>query len=190
MSTVVRKPMTIEAFLAWEEHQEPRWEFDGFAPVAMTGGSNEHEAIGTRLRTLLDTALFGKPCRVRGPTMKIEVAGRIRYPDAFVFCSDAFRGQTVITDPVIVFEVLSPSTSRIDRIEKLREYQATPSIRRYVLLEQDAIAATIYLKRDDTWIVSVVTGDTMLTMPEIDTEISLADIYRDVELPLDDAAEG
>ncbi len=190
MSTVMRKPMTIEAFLKWEERQELRWEFDGFAPVAMTGGSNEHEAIGTRLRTLLDMALLGKRCRVRGPTMKIEVAGRIRYPDAFVFCSDAVRGQTVITDPVVVLEVLSPSTSRIDRIEKLREYQATPSIRRYVLLEQDAIAATVYLKRDDAWTVSVVTGDATLMMPEIEVELSLADIYAGVELPPDEVVEG
>jgi Uma2 family endonuclease len=88
-----------------------------------------------------------------------------------------------------VFEVLSPSTSRVDRIEKLREYQATPSIRRYVLLEQDAIAATVYLKREDTWTVSVVTGDAILTMPEIETEIPLADVYAEVELPPDDAAE-
>ncbi len=190
MSTVMRKPMTLEAFLAWEERQEPRWEFDGFAPVAMTGGSNEHEAIGNNLRALLLSALRGKRCSMRGPTMKIEVAGRIRYLDAFVFCSDAVRGQTVITDPVVVFEVLSPSTSRNALIEKLREYQAMPSIRRYVLLEQDAVAATVYLKHDDAWTVSVVTGDAMLAMPEIATEIPLAGIYRDVELPPDEVVEG
>jgi Uma2 family endonuclease len=86
--------MTIQAFLAWEEREEPRWEFDGFKPVAMTSGTNAHEAIGMRLRTQLD-----KRCRVRGPTMKIEVAGRIRYPDAFVFRSAAARDQTVITSP-------------------------------------------------------------------------------------------
>ncbi len=125
---------------------------------------------------------------MRGPTLKIEVAGRIRYPDAFVFCSTATRDQTVITNPVVVFEVLSPSTSRTDRIEKLREYQATPSIHRYVILEQDAIAATVYLKREDTWTVSVVTGDAMLTMPEIEADISLANLYEDVELPADDVA--
>jgi len=175
--------MTIETFLQWEKGQELRWEFDGFEPLAMTGGSNAHEAIGTRLRTLLDTKLSGRRCRVRGPTMKIEVAGRIRYPDAFVFCSAATRDQTVIHDPIVVFEVLSPSTSHIDRIEKLREYQATPSIQRYIILEQDAIAATIYLKQDAAWTVSVMTGGAMLTMPEIEAEIPLADIYSDVELP-------
>jgi len=181
--------MTIETFLQWEERQELRWEFDGFEPLAMTGGSNAHEMIGNNLRALLLAALRGKRCGVRGPTLKIEVAGRIRYPDAFVFCSAATRDQTVIYDPVVVFEVLSPSTSHIDRIEKLREYQMTPSIQRYVILEQDAIAATIYLKQDTAWTVSVLTGDAMLTMPEIEAEIPLADIYSDVELPPQGVAE-
>jgi Uma2 family endonuclease len=180
----------MDTFLAWEGRQELRWEFDGFAPVAMTGGSNEHEAIGTRLRTLLDVALMDKRCRVRGPTMKIEVAGRIRYPDAFVFCSATTRGQTVIADPVVVFEVLSLSTSHIDRLDKLREYQATPSIRRYVILEQDSVAATIYLKQGEAWIVSVLISEAMLTMPEVEAEIPLADIYAGIELPRPETAEG
>jgi Uma2 family endonuclease len=189
MRNALRKPMTIEAFLDWEERQELRWEFDGFEPVAMTGGTNAHEAIGTRLRTLLDMALLNKRCSVRGPTMKIEVAGRIRYPDAFVFCSAAAREQTVIPDPVVVFEVLSPSTSHIDRIEKLREYQATASIRRYVILEQDAIAATVYLKQEGTWTVTVLTGGDTVTMPEIEVEVPLSAVYAEVELPPRDAAE-
>ncbi len=78
--------MTIEAFLAWQERRVLRWEFEGFEPVAMTGGTNAHEAIGGNLRSLLHTAPQGKRCSVRGPRMKIEAAGRIRYPDAFVFC--------------------------------------------------------------------------------------------------------
>jgi Uma2 family endonuclease len=92
----MREPMTIEAFLAWEQRQELRWEFDGFAPVAMTGGSNEHEMIGNNLRALLLSALRGNRCSMRGPTMKVEVAGRIRYADAFVFCSAVTRGQAML----------------------------------------------------------------------------------------------
>jgi Uma2 family endonuclease len=118
--------------------------------------------------------------------MKIEAAGSIRYPDAFVFCSPASRGQTVITDPVIVFEVISPSTSRTDRIIKLREYRNTPSIQRYVILEPDAVAATMYVRQDDDFVVRVLTGDDMLTLPEIDVTLPLRDIYADVELPAED----
>ena len=57
--------MTLADFLEWEERQEERYEFDGFQPVAMTGGTNAHEAIGGTLRALLREGLRGKPCRVR-----------------------------------------------------------------------------------------------------------------------------
>lgn len=189
MSVTLRKSMSLADFLAWEERQELRFEFDGFGPVAMTGGANAHEGVGTRLRTLLDQQLMGKRCQARGPTMKIEVAGRIRYPDAFVFCSTATRDQTVITDPVVVFEVMSPSTSRTDRLEKLREYRDTPSIERYVILETEAIAATVYTRRGPDFIVGVLTEHDTLTMPEIDASLRLRDIYAGVEPPAEDQAE-
>ncbi|MDR3535247.1 MAG: Uma2 family endonuclease [Acetobacteraceae bacterium] len=179
MSNTVRKPWTVAQFLDWEERQELRYEFDGFQPVAMTGGTDAHEAIGGTLRALLQAHLRGKPCRVRGPTLKIEVEGRIRYPDAFVYCTPVPPGETVIREPVVVFEILSPGTSRIDRIEKLREYQATPSIRRYVILEQDSIAATVFVRHDAGWNAVPLTADDVLTMPEIGVELSLSDIYAD-----------
>jgi Uma2 family endonuclease len=190
MSFALRKSMTLDEFLSWEERQEFRYEFDGVEPVAMTGGSDTHEAIGGRLRALLLDRLFGTPCRVRGPTLKIEVMGRIRYPDAFVYCTQAAGRASVISDPVVVFEVLSPSTSRTDRIEKLREYQDTPSIQRYVILEPDSVAATVFGRDGQKWIAGPLFGGDMLRMPEIGVELALADIYMDVALPaLPDAVE-
>ncbi len=178
--------MTLDQFLAWEEAQPLRHEFDGWHPVAMTGGTDLHEAIGGTLRALLRERLRGKPCRVRGPTLKIEVQGRIRYPDAFVYCTPVPPGETVIREPVVVFEVLSPGTSRTDRIEKLREYQATPSILRYIILEQDSVAATVFAREGDHWDARVLTGGEILELPEIDAAIPLSDIYADVALPAPD----
>jgi Uma2 family endonuclease len=109
--------------------------------------------------------------------------GRIRYPDAFVYCTSVPPGETVIREPVVVFEVLSPGTSRTDRIEKLREYQATPSIQRYVILEQDSIAAMVFTRHGDGWDVRPVTAGDDLAMPEIGVTLALADIYADVTLP-------
>jgi Uma2 family endonuclease len=174
--------MTLREFLAWEERQDLRWEFDGFEPVAMTGGTFAHEMIGGTLRALLHDQLRGKPCRVSGPTLKVEVAGRIRYPDAFVSCGPVARDTTVIKDPVVVFEVLSPSTSRTDRIEKLREYRDTKSIQRYVILEPDSIAATVFARSGENWIAHPLVAGDMLEMPEIDVAIPLSEIYADVEL--------
>jgi Uma2 family endonuclease len=178
--------MSLEDFLAWEERQELRYEFDGWQPVAMTGGTLAHELIGGTLRALLRDRLRGKPCRSVGPTLKIEVMGRIRYPDVFVYCTPVPRGATVIHDPVVVFEVLSPGTSRTDRIEKLREYRATPSIQRYVILEQDSIAAMVFTRSGADWAVQELTAGETLDMPEIEVTLLLEDIYADVTLP-DDA---
>ena len=83
----------------------------------------------------------------------------------------------------MVFEVISPGTSRTDRIDKLREYQATASIRRYVILEQDSVGATVYSRLGPNWIVHVVTEGGVLPMPEIGIDLPLADIYADVPLP-------
>lgn len=182
MSSVLRKPWTLEEFLAWEERQELRYEFDGIEPVAMTGGTLGHEAIGGALRALLREHLRGKPCRAWGPNSKIEVDGRIRYPDALVNCTPAPRDRTVVPEPVVVVEILSPSSSQVDRIAKLREYQATPSIQRYIILEQDGIAATMFVRRGEEWVTTVHTGDDRLAMPEIGVELALADIYADVDL--------
>src|SRR5689334_17262704 len=111
MSIALQKPMTLVEFLDWEERQELRYEFDGFQPLAMTGGTLRHEAIGGTLRSLLHQRLRGNPCRPWGPNSKIEVQGRIRYPDASVNCTHGRPGDTIVPAPVVVFEILSPSTS-------------------------------------------------------------------------------
>ena len=144
MNLALRKPMTLAEFLAWEERQPLRYEFDGIGPVAMTGGTAGHADIQRNLAFSLTARLRGKPCRFYGSDLKFQVAeGHIRYPDGMVVCSPVDRTATVIHDPVIVFEVLSPSTGRRDRIVKAREYQVTPSVQRYVMLEQDGVSATI-----------------------------------------------
>lgn len=66
---------------------------------------------------------------------------------------------TVVTDPVVIFEILSPGTERNDRITKNEEYRQTPSVRRYVMLEQDEPAATIFAREGDRWVGTLLTGD-------------------------------
>jgi Uma2 family endonuclease len=180
MDGTLRKPMSLQAFLQWEERQELRYEFDGFEPVAMTGGTAEHSAIQRNLITALTNRLRGKRCQPHGSELKIAVAGSIRYPDAFVVCSPVPRGTTVVTEPVAVFEVLSQSTSTIDHIVKNQEYRDTPSIQRYVMLEQDRQAATVFARQGDDWVGHVVDGDVVLAMPEIGVELPLAELYDGV----------
>jgi hypothetical protein len=77
MSVAMRRRMTLDAFLAWEAGQELRWEFDGFAAVAMTGGTAGHSAIQRNLTTALANRLRGKPCQAYTSDLKIRVAGSI-----------------------------------------------------------------------------------------------------------------
>jgi Uma2 family endonuclease len=183
MNIALRKPMSLQEFLAWEERQELRYEFDGFQPKAMTGGTSEHAAIQRNLLTALTNRLRGKPCQPFGSHLKVLVAGSIRYPDAFVVCARVAHGATVVNDPAVVFEILSPSTAMVDRIVKNQEYRDTPSTRRYVLLEQDQQAATIFARAGDDWVGHVVSGDVVLDMPEIGIAVPLAELYEGVEFP-------
>jgi Uma2 family endonuclease len=176
------KAYDAAGFLHWEERQELRFEFNGSQPEAMTGGSLRHEAIGTTLRALLYVRLRGSACRAWGPNSKIEVQGRIRYPDAVVSCTPGQANDTILPAPVVVFEILSPTTSRTDRIEKLREHRATPSIQRYVILEQDSIAAMVFSRHDEEWTGHALTEVDVLRMPGIGIELPLADIYADADL--------
>jgi len=175
--------MTLEAFLAWEARREFKYEFDGFQPVAKTGVSSEHATVQSNVIREIGNRLQGGPCRVFGSDLKIAAAGSIRYPDAFVVCTPVPRGTFVITDPVIVFEILSPGTASVDRFDKNREYRATKSIQRYVILEQAAPAATIYSRAGELWAADFVAGEADLALPEIGVTVPLAALYRDVLFP-------
>ena len=176
-------PMTLAEFLAWEERQELRHEFDGSAPVAMTGGTRAHETISANLLAALAGRLRGGPRRAYGSNLKIEVAGRIRYPDAFVTCGEPGAPRdTVERSPVVVFEVLSESTQTVDRTDKAREYRDTPSIQRYAMLEQDRAAATVYAREGDTWTVTLLFRGDVLSMPEIGAAIPLDELYTRLDL--------
>jgi Uma2 family endonuclease len=183
MNVALRQTMTVEQFLVWEHRQELRYEFDGFGPRAMAGGTAAHSAIQTNLIVALGTALRGKRCRPHGSELKIAVAGHIRYPEAFVSCTPVPPRSTVVSDPVVVFEVLSESTANDDLVVKNAEYRATPSIQRYVILQQTHAAAIVFLRKGEDWITELLSEpDSALRMPEIDVEIPLAAIYADVEL--------
>jgi Uma2 family endonuclease len=181
MSLAPRKPMTLAEFLEWEERQPLRYEFDGVGPVAMTGGTYGHSTIRGNLAIAIGGRLRGKPCRFQGSDLKFQVAeGYVRYPDGMVVCSPVDRTATVIYDPVIVFEVLSPSTTRDDRIVKAREYQATPSVQRYVMLEQDGAGATVYARSGATWTHEILVAESLLSLPEIGVELPLAELYEGI----------
>jgi len=180
MSAAPKEHMTLEAFLDWESRQEFKHEFDGFQPVAMTGVTAAHATIQFNLLGLLFNRLRGHRCQAYGSDLKIQVVGRIRYPDAFIVRSSVPPGTTVTHDPVVVFEILSPGTSYKDRIKKNWEYRDTPSIQRYVILEQSRPAATVFSRAGHDWVGHIMLGETDLALPEIEITLALTELYEGV----------
>ena len=83
-----------------------------------------------------------------------------------------------LPNPVVIFEILSEGTERQDRITKNEEYRRTPSVQRYVMLEQDEPAATVFAREGERLVGTLLKGDAILAMPEIGIEIPLAEFYE------------
>lgn len=89
----------------------------------------------------------------------------------------------MVAEPVVVFEILSPSTENEDLVVKA-DYRATPSIQRYVILQQQQAGAMMFTRKGEDWVTELVTGEgAVLRMPEIGVAIPLAELYADVEFP-------
>ncbi len=188
MSVTSRVPaMTRDQFFDWADAQDARYEFDGFEPVAMTGGNLNHNDIALNLYHALRTRLRGTGCRPRGLDAGVATVGdTVRYPDGVVTCSPAHGISRLVPDPIVVFEVISPTSGHVDRIVKVREYSAVDSIRRYVIVESASIGLTVHERQGagQKWTVTTMMADELLLLPEIGIEVPLAEIYEGVDFPL------
>ena len=176
MSATRRQAMSVDEFLDWAEAQEERYEFDGEQPVLMTGGDISHNRLIRRLLLSLTSLIEGRPLEVLGPETGVSTIGRrIRYPDALILPAGEPGSTRVLRGVTAVFEVISPTSSSMDRIVKLREYGAVDSIRSYVILETETEAATVFDKRPDGgWSATPVTAEGFVALPSIGIELPLA----------------
>ncbi len=140
--------MTPEEFYLWQLDQDERYELvDGVAkPLrAMTGASNAHDVIAINCIVELANRLKGGPCRVASADTALRTTIRsARRPDVTVDCAPPRADSYEAHHPMVVVEVLSPSTSKVDRFIKLEEYRRHPTIRHILLVDPDAIAAVHY----------------------------------------------
>jgi Uma2 family endonuclease len=185
MNIALRKPrMSRNEFFDWAEAQDARYEFDGFQPVAMTGGTIRHNLIIKNITRALDARLRGA-CRSLGPEAGIRTIGdAVRYPDALVTCSKLDETAREVPGAVVVFEVLSPSSGHIDRIVKLLEYRAVASIRRYVIVEHASAALTLHARTtgDADWTATALMAHDTLPLPDIGIDIPVAEFFAGTDL--------
>ncbi len=194
---------TEEEYFAQEDHSPARWEFlpDTSTPRgprlsrirAMSGGTLDHSAIAVNLMTALNGALRGagiQTCRVFGSDFKVHTAdGRNTYPDAGVVCGKPIyhRGRRdIITNPLLLAEVLSPSTQADDRSDKWVSYQTISTLQHYLLLATDRARVELYTREASGWHFEAWEDrGGQIALPALGVTLALADIYALVEFGSD-----
>lgn len=190
MAALVSRPrrrFTPEEYLALERGSSERSEFVEGEIFAMAGGSLEHDTIASNVGGLLHFRLRGTECQVVTSNMKVRTrsSGLFSYPDVAVFCGPPrFHddGRDVLTNPKVIFEVLSPSTEEFDRGKKRILYQSIESLVEYVLIAQDSPQVERWVRHEgEQWLVSSLHGlDARLSLDSLGVELELADVYERV----------
>ena len=175
---------TVEEYLAFEAESEFKHEFIDGVIYDMTGGSFKHSRIKVRMTFALESRLAGSNYSVCNSDMSVRVGGsRFVYPDVSVV-----RGQpqledddTTLLNPILTVEVLSPTTEDYDRSTKLGYYQALPSLRCCLIVEQFDMQVDAYIRASDGWRHQRYdSSDDVIPLPMLDCQLPLAEIYRGI----------
>lgn len=184
-----RRYLTPEEYLTIERQSAIRSEYLHGEMFAMSGSSREHNLIVTNLSREISTQLRGRPCETYTNDQRVHIPSTsvYTYPDLVVACGEPrFQDQQFDTllNPVVIIEVLSPNTEAYDRGEKFEGYRTIDSLKEYVLVAQDKPRVEHYLRQDgNRWLLTAVSGlDARVSLPSIQCELALAEIYERIEL--------
>ena len=177
--------ISIEDYLEGEQLAEVKHEYLDGQIVAMGGASDRHGLIATALALALGRQARARRCQLFIADMKVRIEHEgetyFYYPDLILTCDPEDRHNLYCTSPCLLVEVLSPGTERIDRREKRLAYSLLPSLREYVLVDQERACIDIYRRNGESWIHEQVT-EGVFHLACLDTEVSLADVYADIDM--------
>jgi Uma2 family endonuclease len=184
MTQAIPEPFrTYAEYLEIEARSELKHEWLDGRIYAMSGGTPDHSAIAANVIRALGNQLDGKPCRVFTSDLRVRVptTGLATHPDVSVVCGrlecDA-EDPNAATNPVVVVEVLSPSTERYDRDEKFSHFRRLASLRAYVLVSQKERRIEVFTRNDDSsWTLRETREGRALIEP-IGCELAVDDAYR------------
>jgi Uma2 family endonuclease len=177
------KLMSPTEFLDWEATQSEKHEYVAGSIYAMAGMSDEHNQLATNIITALAPQLK-RPCRVRVEGLKVQLGAAFVYPDALILCGEPifynFRTDT-ITNPTVVFEILSDSTEAFDRGEKFRRYRNLESLKAVVFIGQNAPLLECWTRVGDAWKATEWESlDDTAEIPPVGARLPLRALYEDV----------
>jgi len=188
MAAVLKTRTTVAEYLEIDRQSEFKNEYFDGQIYMMAGASPNHNLILTSLGSALYVRLRGKGCSVYGSDMRVKVKATesYAYPDLTLVCGRALYEQSrpaTLLNPKIIFEILSPSTVRRDRVTKLRHYREIESLTDYVLISQSAYHVEHYSKQAGAeWLRRDLVGArASLTFEALDCRIDLDEIYEQCE---------
>ena len=177
---------TPAEYLALERKATLKSEYLNGEIFAMSGASLAHTRITADILTELNNQLRGGECEVISNDMRVRTGpqGAYFYPDIVVFCGEPQVEDNVfdtLLNPILVIEVLSPSTEAFDRGEKFRHYQELASLQEYILVSQDRVRVEHFRLTKTQWVQTEFrTREDVLRLDSIGCELPLADIYKRV----------
>jgi len=190
-----RHPLTLEEYLALDAASEHKWEYEDGHVYCLAGSTNDHATIVQNLGFTLRQAIGNQDCRIMSESPKVLVsATKHYYPDLVVSCSPAEDGKdTAVRYPLLVAEVLSPSTEQHDKGIKLFAYQQVMSIQVILLIATDEPCVTVYERspeQQNQWISQQYRPEAAQTsFSALGRSLALADIYRYTSMALEESAE-
>jgi len=179
--------MTEDEYLALEDAADEKHEFINGEIIAMAGGTLRHAALILNVGAELKRALSRRPCLVLSGDARVNVdaTGMYTYPDLSIVCGlveRAPKSRTTLANPMVLVEVLSPSTEAYDRGAKFAHYRHLPSLQAYVLVAQDAPRIEVYQRvADGGWLLKEAeTGEILIPCLEVALDVDA--VYRGLEL--------
>lgn len=177
-----------EAYMEMEMASPERHEYVDGEIFAMVGTSSIHNELVFNITSILKNHLRGKPCRIYMESIKlrVEAANCYFYPDVMVTCSETDRQERyVMNEPLLVVEILSPSTALYDRDKKFAAYRQLPSLQEYVLVDAEQTTLDCYRRAEGgEWILHPYGAGETVFLHSLDLTFPVEAAYQDVEFQL------
>lgn len=179
----IKPYLSVADYLAGERESDVRHEYVDGQVYAMAGASDRHNRIALNIASRLNDRLVDDECEAFISDMKVMVSPVLYYyPDVVVTCDAPGGDLYTRREPRLIVEVLSASTERIDRTEKLHAYKSVESLLEYVLVSQDALHIEVHRRgAKGEWTRAILTEpDDRLALASVNLTLDLSDVYRNV----------